>query len=1078
MNQQELSTFEQLCSQVFGGDNKARQEAENLLQGFQTLAYIPKCQFILENSISPFALLYSAQAFKKAIEANWQSLMNTPRSVELRSWILMLLGKKAADFSNYVQGALVQLTCSLIKYSLLEESQKKDLTEILAHFFQASIAHYLIGLQIYNRFVPEMSQTMGHSITQQRKTALSFRDKSLLNVATLGFLTLRKLHNRKLIVSDANQADQLRQQALELIFQCLSFDFLSVAPDESSEEAGTCQLPNSWRSLVSPDGVRDENSMSGVPNEGSNMKLLFEIYSTSSPAAAQKAMQCLTLFGSIRRSLFPTEPEKDAFLNEFLIGITNIIRNNTGLREVALHHECCRMLARLKSNYQLVTLLSAEAFKDWIAIVSNFSVSTMQAWQWAPNSVFYLLTFWSRLIAATAYIRHDHIPLLEKNVQQVMEAYVKSRMDAAAAIVSSDEIEDPLEDDQLKEILDLFPYLTRLAYKQSVLFVTSLFEKVIANLQQTLSQTNPSEDNVTILFGQLAWLVYLFGSMIAGRMLLGYSEESDKLDGELSAHIFRLANFIDNCPQQFVSIIPYEHLQMAILYFLQQFRKMYVGEQASNAIKVYAAISDLLGSCTQTTVIELVVRKIIANLKLWSAKRVVESTLSLFNDLASSYSSNKLLGAQEITQELLYNHLGQQFKFLETVEDHKNITQFYSTLGKMVFYCDDSEKFDRFTSSLSQVLELLLTFNTIESFRQPEAKNAILLMVRNLTGISAACMNKRGYGMLFEWLYPKFFPIFHRALSALHDNSDFAAALLRFFCELTCNKIGRLNFEISSANSILLFREVSNVIVTYGNAALAMTVVSDPYKERLRGIGLCLTMMTNVLIGNYLNFGVFALYGDPSYPDAINTCLKLAISLPFVDILSYKKVSQAWFAFIDALCNVQPEIIAKLDPSLFDKIILTVKEGLQSIDSSIVLECCSLVDHIAEFFFHKTTKSKDPNLARMYCEQLRNVSRTFSSLLIVLMDMLLTENCSYQWSVSRPLLSLITLFPEDFKSLTQQLIMSRPQNQQQLTEAITALMDGITGDLQPRNRDRFSQNLNRFCTEVKTIFRTTNQPQN
>ncbi len=40
--------------------------------------------------------------------------------------------------------------------------------------------------------------------------------------------------------------------------------------------------------------------------------------------------------------------------------------------------------------------------------------------------------------------------------------------------------------------------------------------------------------------------------------------------------------------------------------------------------------------------------------------------------------------------------------------------------------------------------------------------------------------------------------------------------------------------------------------------------------------------------GNYVNFGVFALYGDPALKDALATALRLVLSIPIADIMSYK----------------------------------------------------------------------------------------------------------------------------------------------------------------------------------------------
>jgi hypothetical protein len=44
------------------------------------------------------------------------------------------------------------------------------------------------------------------------------------------------------------------------------------------------------------------------------------------------------------------------------------------------------------------------------------------------------------------------------------------------------------------------------------------------------------------------------------------------------------------------------------------------------------------------------------------------------------------------------------------------------------------------------------------------------------------------------------------------------------------------------------------------------------------------------LCGNYVNYGVFELYGDRALADALDISLKMTLSIPLSDIMSYRKV--------------------------------------------------------------------------------------------------------------------------------------------------------------------------------------------
>ena len=54
------------------------------------------------------------------------------------------------------------------------------------------------------------------------------------------------------------------------------------------------------------------------------------------------------------------------------------------------------------------------------------------------------------------------------------------------------------------------------------------------------------------------------------------------------------------------------------------------------------------------------------------------------------------------------------------------------------------------------------------------------------------------------------------------------------------------------------------ILTIYGQYVLRIGQISNPYTEKYKGIWLSLTILTRALAGNYVNFGVFDLYGDPA----------------------------------------------------------------------------------------------------------------------------------------------------------------------------------------------------------------------
>jgi exportin-7 len=74
-----------------------------------------------------------------------------------------------------------------------------------------------------------------------------------------------------------------------------------------------------------------------------------------------------------------------------------------------------RLLARLKSNYQLGELVMVDHYTESIQLIAKFTVESLNMWQFAPNSIHYLLSLWQRMVASVPYVK-VHFVLLQISV--------------------------------------------------------------------------------------------------------------------------------------------------------------------------------------------------------------------------------------------------------------------------------------------------------------------------------------------------------------------------------------------------------------------------------------------------------------------------------------------------------------------------------------------------------------------------------------------------------------------------------------------------------------------------------------
>ncbi|CAO1948710.1 unnamed protein product [Urochloa humidicola] len=574
-------------------------------------------------------------------------------------------------------------------------------------------------------------------------------------------------------------------------------------------------------------------------------------------------------------------------------------------------------------------------------------------------------------------------------------------------------------------------------------------------------------DELSVIESQIAWMVHIIAAILKIRQTVGVSQESQELiDAELSARVLQLISVTDTgAHTQRYRELSKQRLDRAILIFVQNFRRSYVGDQSMHSSKqLYTRLSELLGLNDHLVLLNVIIGKIATNLKCYAeCEDVIDHTLSLFLDLASGYMTGKLLLKLDSVKFIIANHSQENFSFLSEYRCSRSRTTFYYILGSLVFMEDSPVKFRTFMEPLQQVA-LNLEATPDAAFWTDVAKRAFIGWMRDLRGIAMATNSRKTYGHLFDWMYPSRMPLLLRAITLWADEPEVTTPLLKFMCEFVLNKAQRLTFDSASPNGILLFREVSKIIVAYGSRILLLPNGTDIYGSKYKGIWISLTILSRALCGNYVNFGVFELYGDRALADALDVSLKMTLSVPLSDILAFRKLSKAYFGYMEVLFNHHIKFVLNLDTNTFVHIVSSLESGLKGLDTGISTQCACAIDSLAAFYFNNITAGDAPpspaalNLARHIGE----FPNLFPQILRTLFEIILFEDVGNQWSLSRPILSLIMTSEQMFSDLRAHLLASQPANQQRLSQCLDKLMTDVNRNLEPKNRDRFTQNLTTF----------------
>lgn len=204
----------------------------------------------------------------------------------------------------------------------------------------------------------------GLPLAIHRKKSVSFRDKSLLQIFQVAMQTLSSLMSGSYGQIAADQDAKLREQCLKLTLACLSYDFFGTSSDETTEDVGTVQVPTNWRPLI---------------EDQSTMATLLQAYNTSAAPRSAQAMECLSQLASVRRSLFPNQETRQAFLHRILTAVVTVLRGQQRLGEEQNFHEFCRLLSRVKSNFQLGEMIKCgDVYQELIQLVAVFTVQSLQ----------------------------------------------------------------------------------------------------------------------------------------------------------------------------------------------------------------------------------------------------------------------------------------------------------------------------------------------------------------------------------------------------------------------------------------------------------------------------------------------------------------------------------------------------------------------------------------------------------------------------------------------------------------------------------------------------------------------------
>jgi exportin-7 len=411
---EDVRQFEQMIGQMFDvrASQDQRQTAnKQLMKMCSNLSFASLALSVFKYSASKAALANASSALLQLVSNHWNSFPKD-QILTIRTYIYfkcLLRNKNENDDERVRAGTTIQhvlnnrrgiphdgtagmirILCRITKLGWFENDTHKKLVLEIQKFLQHTIDAAIIGLRILNELVIEMNTTLpGQTATAARKTAVSFKDECLFHIFQCSLSMLRQIQENKVNIQNEQQAHDIRKFSLEAAKSVLMFDFIGTNPDESCGEVGTVQVPLSWRSIL---------------QDPQTLRLLFEFYEKNQEPHSAKCLELLVYLASVRRSVFSNETERKNFLNRLLEGVRDILRFSRGLNGPDNFHQFCRLLGKVKMNYQLSELVSSDGYMNFIELLSNFTGKSFEMYKYSNRSTHYLLQLWDRIVSATPYV--------------------------------------------------------------------------------------------------------------------------------------------------------------------------------------------------------------------------------------------------------------------------------------------------------------------------------------------------------------------------------------------------------------------------------------------------------------------------------------------------------------------------------------------------------------------------------------------------------------------------------------------------------------------------------------------------
>lgn len=1013
----------------------------------------PSCylqhKLFIEISNNPYVLVYCTNYISVLVRKD-SPIWNAQILAEIFEWIPDVIQKKAEilfQFQKQFRIVIIDYLCVLYTYIL---SKLWDTNSQLANFFitianiipDSDPHHRELRYSFFAKVINEIQDTQ-NIYAQKIKTKI-LADK---NDASLFNLFMDVVNSNFQGVLDFSQANTI-QASLELLLAILCFykkKQNSTKSDTDENALYFCDLTLNFKDVLT-----DANFIS----------TLFSLFNFSkaenSKEIIKNLLKVILEIISVKESYFPNIKDKLSLIVPIVTNLTQLIQMDI-LRDsdvFLLSSQVIYKLSLLVSNNNVIMNMQDQLFSFLSVLREILAPYLTDTNLFVSNneSIINFIKFWTTIISKNSSIvqfKEMSFPLFQSYIQTLLK--------------SSSELPD-----EMIEILGLDKYIICEQIKVMPVLLKTDFAALGILLETASRQVFESYKNIIINKRidnmdqfhacDVQMAIYILIMTVGLSSILTKDNIRKKrrpLDFEEIFFKF-IIEVIDFTDQNIPTIFSMNgmFLERAIYLFARSFQRTIFsvfssessqeenGQVLINYNKIIKRLVDALYCLHVFTNEKFIFENLKSIQKIYNHLNSLSSSKSKILDhldsLSVSLTEKAMISAQEsqpienyallleVSRNITEGVANGAFQFMSNPEICLNFKKEIPMLMQIVksIVAKNQEVIKPFLASIEA------KFNELASGGENNSTVAVLVFIYQLIGIfsndtsnESSKPSNGSFLEFFKWAFPNQLTALAKIAPQVSVNPEIASTYLKlwyiFMSQVTIHQKNSSIFKPHSPDSIILFTMVTNVLVSYLQATAATVAQNDLYKEKLKPMKNAMLLMSESLGADYIMFGVFELYNDPTLVNLLTNFISIISGLSIEVILQYPKLSIAYMKLIVALCKNHLMTICNCSLEFFDYLFTAIYAGLREINEEI-----RDMSIDAGKLMGKFVQSNKTN--QVIAESIGRNQAVITQILTIAIDLYLTTNKEYN------LLMLInpflTFLPNYMQNLATTMLPQVPQD--------------------------------------------------